>query len=82
MRERVEDLGRIAVMIEHVLDLDVFCLYSGRNKDFYDYFLSLTDEDRRFELLDGLIRGLSAVRESLSEISAIAEGMDRLNELS
>ena len=34
MRERVEDLGRIVVLVDWTLNLDVWELYHGRKKDF------------------------------------------------
>lgn len=79
MRERVEDLGRISVMVDQVLNLDVWDLYHGRKKDFEEFFDSL-DEERRSELLHNLIYGLDDVKEKLYEVSSIAEGTDRLNE--
>lgn len=79
MRERVEDLGRVSVMVDQVLSLDVWELYHGRKKDFEEFFESL-DEERRSDLLHKLIYGLDDVKEKLYEISSIAEGTDRLNE--
>jgi len=79
MRERVEDLGRISVMVDQVLCLDVWDLYRGRNKDFEEFFESL-DEEKQDELLRNLIYGIAAIKEKLEEISSIAEGTDRLNE--
>jgi hypothetical protein len=81
MRERVEDLGRITVMVDQLLSLDVWDLYHGRKKDFEEFFRSL-DEERQDDLLHKLIYGLDDVREKLCEISCIAEGTDRLNESS
>lgn len=81
MRERVEDLGRISVMTNQLLDLDVWDVYCGRNKDFGEFFRS-RDEDQQDELLHNLIYGLDRMKGILHEIGSIAEGTDRLNESS
>lgn len=79
MRERVEDLGRIAVMIDVLLDAELWEFYGGRNKDFEDYFEQQTDE-KKSDLLHKMIYGLSYVKDKLYDISAIADGRDSLNE--
>lgn len=79
MRERVEDLGRISVMIDELLKRDIWDLYQGRNKDFADIFRTL-HEEKQDDMLHNLIYGISDLKEKLYEISSIAEGTDRLNE--
>ena len=79
MRHRVEDLGRIAAVLDQILDADVWCLYSGRKKDFLDYFSEL-DEEKKDDLLHALIYGIDSLRESLNQIRDIAYGEDPLNE--
>lgn len=79
MRTRVEDLGRISVLIDNILDLDVFELYSGRDKDFEDFFGSL-EKEKKSDLLHKLIYGLSEVRNNLYIVSSVADGLDALNE--
>ncbi len=79
MRERVEDLGRISVMIDVLLDAETWDLYGGRNKDFVEYFSGL-EEERRDDLLHNLIYGLSNIKDKLYEIANIADGRDSLNE--
>jgi hypothetical protein len=79
MRQRIEDLGRIAVMIDQILDHEVFGIYQGRNKDFTD-FISGMPPEKSDDMLDKLIYGLSDIKEKLCDISSIAEGTDRLNE--
>lgn len=79
MRERVEDLGRILVLVDTLLDLDVFDLYQGRNKDFIEYFNGL-DNEKQQNLLNKLIYGIQDVKEKIYDISSIARGMDLLNE--
>jgi len=79
MRERVEDLGRIVVLIDWTLDLPIWEVYSGRKKDFVDHFRTL-DEEKQDDLLHNIIYGIEGLKDKLQEISSIAEGMDRLNE--
>lgn len=79
MRKRIEDLGRIAVLVEKLFDADVWYVYTGRNKDFVDYFNELDDE-KKDDILHKLIYGLDDLKSSISDISLIAEGTDRLNE--
>lgn len=79
MRQRLEDLGRILVMINQILNLDLWNIYHGRRKDFIDVFRDL-DEDKQDDLLHNLIYGLDGMKDKLHEISSIAEGTDRLNE--
>lgn len=79
MRERVEDLGRIAVMMQEILDREFWDVYMGRNKDFVDYVNSI-DAEKRDDLFHDFIYGLNSVKEKLGEICIIAEGFDRLNE--
>lgn len=79
MRKRVEDLGRICVMVDDILEYDVWEIYHGRKKDFIDLFREM-DEEKQDNLLHTLIYGLDGVKEKLYKISEIAEGTDRLNE--
>ena len=80
MRERVEDLGRICVLSDAILNLDVWDLFKGRNKDFVDEFRVMTDDDQD-TLLHNFIYGLDSLKDKIEEISSIAEGNDRLNEI-
>jgi hypothetical protein len=79
MRQRVEDLGRISVLLDQVLELNIFELYEGRLKDFPDFFEEL-DEEKKEELLRKLIYGLDNIKDHVYKIKEIAEGQDRLNE--
>ena len=79
MRERIEDLGRISVLIDKLLDHELFNLIVCRDKDFIDSFEAL-EEDKRDDLLHNLAYGISSVRDELYEILCIAKGTDPLNE--
>lgn len=77
-RERVEDLGRVSVLIRNVLELDIFDLYQGRNKDFPEYFACLSD-DQKYDLLRKIIYGIEELENLLGTVSEIADGCDVLN---
>ena len=80
VRERVEDLGRIAVMVDALLEHDLFeKTYTVRNKDFVEWFETQT-KDTQEEILTDLIYGRDAISERLCEIREIARGEDVLNE--
>lgn len=77
-RQRVEDLGRIAVLLRHVLDLGVFDIPNGRPKHYPDRFNGLPEEAKDEELLT-IAYGIDNIQTHLHEILAIAEGNDDLN---
>lgn len=80
MRERVEDLGRIQVMISHLLDQDLFDMISHvRKKDFLDDF-SNKSEDERDTFIHQLPYQIEDIQEKLYDILCIANGQDTLNE--
>ena len=79
MRERIEDLGRLAVLLDVVYDDPVWDLYHGRKKDFVEHFSGLSEESKE-ELLHNFIYGLESVKEKISGCSIIAYGRDELNE--
>ena len=73
MRNRIEDFGRIAVLTDVLLDLDVWNLYQGRNKDFVDAIREM-EEEKADDLLHSLIYGIDGLRNKLFEIRSIAYG--------
>tara|TARA_R110000868_G_scaffold388706_1_gene657752 strand:+ start:1032 stop:1283 length:252 start_codon:yes stop_codon:yes gene_type:complete len=80
MRQRIEDLGRIAAILSKELcDHSLFSLYIGRNKDFTEYF-ELLSEEKKDDLLHSMIYGISDLRDQLYELLEIANGEDRLNQ--
>lgn len=72
-RERIEDLGFILGKCEQTLDMELFGLYSGREKDFLDWIEELTPE-RKEEFLHQLPYRISDLREAILEIWSIASG--------
>lgn len=69
----------MAVMIDGLLDLDFWDTITGRTKDFVDYVYGLPEE-KRFDVVHGLIYGIKTVKEKLYELSYIADGRDYVNE--
>jgi hypothetical protein len=80
MRQRIEDLGRIAAILsKDICDHSLFSLYTGRNKDFIEYF-ELLPEEKKDDLLHSMIYSISDLRDQLYELLEIANGEDRLNQ--
>lgn len=80
MRMRLEDLGRIYVLISNILNLDIFYFYKGRQKDFEEYFYKLSKE-KQTDILSELIYGLADIKNKLYDLQSIAQGSDDLNEI-
>lgn len=81
MRQRVEDLGRLAVMIRNLLDHQLFdeSHLPRRPKDYWEWF-NEQSEDRKDEILRSLIYGIDDLKDKLYDMLDIAEGTDLLNE--
>jgi len=81
MRQRVEDLGRLAVLIQNLLDHQLFDEGSlpRRPKDYWEWFTSLS-EDKQVDVLHSWAYGIDNLKEKLYEMLSIAEGTDVLNE--
>lgn len=78
-RNRLEDIGRIMVLIDNLIENPVFEMYEGRAKDFIDYFESM-EHEKRIDFADDMYRGLRNVHEKLYDIYTICKGEDQLNE--
>ena len=78
-RERVEDLGKLSVMLDNILENEIFenTLWS-RAKDFPDVFFSM-DEDKQFESIRNFAYGLESFKEKIYECLSIANGQDESN---
>lgn len=82
MRKRVEDLGRISVLIRNLLDHQIFEEYvnrPGRPKDASDWFSSLSDE-KKYDVIHAYSYGIEDIEHQLYAIMDIADGTDMLNE--
>ncbi len=80
MRQRVEDLGRLSVLLRDLLDHNLFSneFNPHRPKDCDEWFSSQT-EDRKDSILEAWVHGLSDFKEKLYLMLLIAEGSDELN---
>lgn len=84
MRQRLEDLGRLAVLLRHLLDHELFAdegrLRPRRPKDYGEWFEPKT-EDQKDDILRAWAYGIEDMSEKLYDMLSIAEGTDSLNEL-
>ena len=82
MRERVEDLGRISVMLKGILDSELLDETNRpwRPKDANEWFDELSDE-KKDDFIHNTAYRLQELEHELYEILAIAEGTDTLNEI-
>lgn len=82
-RQRIEDLGRLMVMIQHIYDQHIFnCRLDKHN--FVEYYLPEsvyeTDEGDIFvERLSDLERQISVIKSHLADCIDICQGEDILN---
>lgn len=85
MRHRLEDLGRLAVLLQGLLDHELFTdegdLRPRRPKDYDEWFASKS-EDQKDDILRAWAYGLEAISHRLYDMLSIAEGTDLLNEKS
>jgi hypothetical protein len=83
MRHRLEDLGRLAVLLKDLLDHDLFNDDGGlrpyRPKDYEEWFASKS-EDKKDDTLRAWAYGLEGIRSRLYDMLSIAEGTDLLND--
>ncbi len=78
-RERIEDLGRVLVLIDQCLDSDLFDMIQVRPKDFLEWFESLDSIDKN-NFLESLPYEISKVSDILYQSLEILKGEDYLNE--
>lgn len=84
MRERLEDLGRILVISDKVLDSELFeeWRWPGRPKDTDIWLAQWTKktEDERYDWFYDMCCWMLQAKEDLIQINSIAKGFDDLNE--
>lgn len=83
MRQRIEDLGRLAVMLQNLLDHGLFEeeFAPRRNKDYAEWFEHLSS-DKKDDVLHEWVYGIDNIKEKIYQMLSIAEGTDPLNEIS
>lgn len=81
MRERVEDLGKISVMLKNIIDSELLeeANRPWRPKDANEWFEQKTDEQKE-DFIHDLSYRLQELEFTLYEILSISEGTDTLNE--
>ena len=82
MRNRLEDLERLAVLIDNLLDHDLFKEENNprRPKDYDEWFASMT-EDQKDDILRSWVYGIQFISDKLYDMLSIAKGTDPLNDL-
>lgn len=83
MRERIEDLGRLTVLLDNAADHEIFDTmenFCQRPKDFTWLFSECKDEEKKDELLHNLAYGLDSLRNAIYDMLSIAKGWDPLND--
>lgn len=82
MRHRLEDLGRLAVLIDNLLEHKLFNdpnLRPDRPKDYREWFESKT-KDQKDDILRAWAYGIESVRDKILDLWSIARGTDPLND--
>lgn len=78
MRHRIEDLGRLLILLEAIAN-DSFFDDPIRAKDFTEWFDARTPTEKE-DVLHSLAYGKQRVHEQLAECILIARGQDDLQE--
>jgi len=81
MRQRIEDLGRLSILLRVLLDHDLFDkdLLPNRSKDYSAWFSHMSEE-KKDEMIHSWIYGIEDIREQIHLMLEIADGEDHLNE--
>ncbi len=73
-KERIEDLGKLSVLLKELFDDDIFQeRYWRRPKDSYEAFASL-NEEQKDECIGTIAYGIERLRENIAECMQIADG--------
>lgn len=81
MRQRVEDLGRLAVLLKNLLDLDIFLEGNRprRPKDYDEWWEHLSDIQKDCTL-SRFVYGIEELEGKIYDLLEIAHGTDILNQ--
>ncbi len=77
-RDRLEDLGRLAVIIENILDHEIFREERMRAEQFSVWFENLSDEKQQ-HIINRIAFAIPQIEISLEMALEIAKGTDTLN---
>jgi len=78
MRNRLEDLGRLSVMLRNATEMEIFEDRPCRNKEFTEWVEGLSEEARE-DYLHGIPYKLDELQNKLYDMLSIAECRDDLN---
>ncbi len=78
MKNRLEDLGKLSVLLEQLYNHEIFETYTGRPKDFEDWFERRTD-DEKSEILHSIIYNIEDIQQKIAECKYIADGNNNEN---
>lgn len=79
MRNRLEDLGKISVMLSYLAQDEFFDRHSEvRSKDFAEWFFSQDSEEQE-NILRKYAYGRENIHHKIYDILSIADGTDPLN---
>lgn len=81
MRQRVEDFGRLSVLIRNLLDHSLFNeeFIPSRSKDYSEWF-NLLSAEKKDDVLHAWVYGIEELQKRLYDMLEIAEETDSLNE--
>ena len=72
-KERIEDLGKLSILLRNLFDDELFDLHWRRPKDAWEVFSSVND-DQKEELISSLAYGLERIIVKIANCMQIAVG--------
>jgi len=78
-RVRTEDLGRLAVLADNLLDHEIFTENRSIIKDDIISWFMKKDQEEKEAFLVGIASGIDRIEDALLEMREIARGEDDLN---
>jgi hypothetical protein len=80
-KERIEDLGRLSVLLQQAIDHDIWNIKSSfcRDKEFAEVFMK-QETDKQFDLLHDHAYHMSSLLDLIYAMKEIADGDEELNE--
>ena len=72
-KQRIEDLGRLSILLDRISDNELFDLYEKRPKDFSEWFENLPKEQKD-DILHEMAYRIRQVHDDLCECVVIARG--------